>query len=121
MSRAPRSPGSAKAGLVQWLLQRATAIYLAGFVVYVVVRLLAAPLREHAAWQAWFASGTVRLAWALAIGSLLVHAWIGMRSIYLDYLHPLWLRFAVSFVTALGLVAAALWAADILLRAGAGA
>mgnify|MGYP005846989643 CR=1 FL=1 len=118
MSRSARLPGSAHAGLVSWLLQRGTAIYLGGFVVYVVARLAISPIRDHAAWQAWFASGGVRLAWALAIGSLLVHAWIGMRSVYLDYLHALWLRFTVSFLTALGLIAAGLWAVDILLHAG---
>ncbi|MEW6332310.1 MAG: succinate dehydrogenase, hydrophobic membrane anchor protein, partial [Pseudomonadota bacterium] len=57
----------------------------------------------------------VRLAWGLFILSLLIHAWIGMRSIYLDYLHPLWLRSGVSLLTALGLLALGLWAARILL------
>lgn len=119
MSYRLRSPGSAHAGLISWIVQRVSGVYLAGFVVYVVVRLLASPIREHAAWQLWFTSGWVRLAWALAIGSLLLHAWIGMRSVYLDYLHPIWLRFTVSFVTGLGLIAAGLWAVDILVRAGA--
>lgn len=119
MSRSARLPGSAHAGLISWLLQRGTAIYLGGFVVYVVLRLGASPIRDHAAWQAWFASGSVRLAWALAIGSLLVHAWIGLRSVYLDYLHALWVRFTVSFLTALGLIALGLWAVEILLQAGA--
>lgn len=119
MRRPTRSAGSAHAGLVSWLLQRVTAIYLGGFVVYVVLRLALNPIRDHAAWQAWFAAGGVRLAWALAIGSLLVHVWIGMRSVYLDYLHTLWVRFTVSFFTALGLIALGLWAVEILLQAGA--
>jgi succinate dehydrogenase / fumarate reductase membrane anchor subunit len=55
------------------------------------------------------------MAWAIFILSILVHAWIGMRSIYLDYLHPLWLRFSVSLFTALGLLALGLWTARILL------
>ncbi len=120
MKRSTRGAGSAHAGLMSWLLQRATAIYLGGFVVYVVLRLAVRPIRDHALWQAWFASGAVRLAWALAIGSLLLHAWIGMRSVYLDYLHALWVRFTVSLFTALGLIALGLWAVEILLQAGAG-
>jgi succinate dehydrogenase / fumarate reductase, membrane anchor subunit len=98
-----------------WLWQRVTSVYMAGFVVYVIVHLSLSPARDHAAWTAWFALGHVRLAWALFILSLLLHAWIGMRSIYLDYLHPLWLRFSVSLLTALGLLALGLWAARILL------
>ncbi|MBI3571732.1 MAG: succinate dehydrogenase, hydrophobic membrane anchor protein [Gammaproteobacteria bacterium] len=110
-----RTTGSAHAGMMQWLWQRVTAIYTAGFVVYVIVHLSLSPIRDHAAWTAWFAIGYVRLAWAIFILSILVHAWIGMRSIYLDYLHPLWLRFSVSLFTALCLLALGLWAARILL------
>lgn len=101
--------------MLQWLWQRVTAIYLAGFVIYVIVELSLSPIRDHADWQAWFAIGYVCLAWAIFILSILVHAWIGMRSIYLDYLHPLWLRSGVSLFTALGLLALGLWAARILL------
>jgi hypothetical protein len=38
-----------------------------------------------------------------------------MRSIYLDYLHPLWLRSGVSLFTVLGLASLGLWATRILL------
>ena len=110
-----RLSGSAHAGMMPWLWQRVTSIYMAGFVVYVIVHLNLSPIHDHAAWTAWFAIGYVRLAWAMFILSLLVHAWIGMRSIYLDYFHPLWLRFGVSLFTALGLLALGLWAAQILL------
>ena len=119
MKRSTRTAGSAHAGLLSWLLQRATAVYLGGFVVYVVLRLALSPIRDHTVWQAWFAAGGVRLAWALAIGSLLLHAWIGLRSVYLDYLPALWLRFVVSFLTALGVIGLGLWAVEILLQAGA--
>ncbi len=115
MKRA-HSPGSAHAGLTEWILQRVSSLYMAGFVVYAIVHLSLSPVRDHAAWTAWFAIGYVRLAWAIFILSILVHAWIGMRSIYLDYLHPMWLRFSVSLFTALGLLALGLWAAQIFLR-----
>ena len=101
--------------MLTWLWQRVTSVYMAGFVVYVIVHLSLSPVRDHAAWTAWFAIGYVRLAWALFILSILVHAWIGMRSIYLDYVPPLWLRSVVSLLTVLGLVALGLWAAEILL------
>lgn len=116
--RAARTTVSARAGFVEWLLQRVSAIYLAGFCLYLVAYFLASPISSHAAWTQWFAHGGVRLAWALAIASLLVHGWIGMRSVYLDYLKPLWLRFGVQMVTALAFAAMALWSAQILLGSG---
>ena len=113
--RRVRSAGSAHTGLTEWLLQRVTSLYMGGFVIYAIVHFSLLPVHDHAAWKAWFALGYVRIAWALFVASVLIHAWIGMRSIYLDYLHPLWLRFSVSWLTALGLLALALWAAQILI------
>jgi succinate dehydrogenase / fumarate reductase membrane anchor subunit len=114
-----RTSGSAHAGLMEWLLQRVSSLYMAGFVVIIVVYFSIVPIHDYVAWQAWFASGPMRLAWALFFLSLLVHAWIGLRSIYMDYLHPLWLRFSVSLLTAFGLLALGLWSAQILLAVAA--
>jgi succinate dehydrogenase / fumarate reductase membrane anchor subunit len=107
--------GSAHAGLGEWLVQRATSLYLAGFLVYLTWRLAFEPFSDHAAFRAWFASGPVRLAWGLFFASLLAHVWIGLRSVYMDYLHSAALRVAATFVTAFGLLALALWAANILI------
>jgi succinate dehydrogenase / fumarate reductase membrane anchor subunit len=115
--RRVRSAGSAHSGLTEWLLQRVTSLYMGGFVIYAVAHLGLSPVRDYTAWKAWFATGYVRIAWALFMVSILIHAWVGMRSIYLDYLHPLWLRFSVTLLTALGLLALALWAAQILITA----
>jgi succinate dehydrogenase / fumarate reductase membrane anchor subunit len=110
-----RSLGSAHTGMLSWLLQRASALYMTGFVIYVIAYLSLFPIHDHAAWKSWFATGPVRLAWMIFILGILIHAWIGMRSIYLDYLPVIWLRLSVSFVTVLGLLALGLWAAQILL------
>ena len=113
--RATRSTSSTHTGLMEWLLQRVSSLYMAGFVIYLSAHFSLSPAHDYAAWKAWFAAGSVRLAWALFILNLLVHAWIGLRSIYLDYLRPVWLRFSVSLLTAFALLALGLWAAQILL------
>lgn len=92
-----------------------TALYLAGFTLYLVVRFTLYPISDHTAWRAYFDMGPVRLAWVLAVLGTLLHAWIGLRSVYMDYLHPFWLRFAVMVLTAIGLLALALWAARLFL------
>jgi len=106
---------SAHHGTGEWLLQRLTALYIAGFALYMVLRLTLAPLPDFDAWRAWFGAGAVRIAFGLFVLSLLLHAWSGMRNVYMDYVRPLWLRFLVSFATALGLIALGLWAARLLL------
>lgn len=118
MNRA-RSLGSAHRGLMEWLVQRVTSIYLGGFAVYILVYLLLHPVNSYSSWSTYFASGVVRLAWGLFFVSLLLHVWTGLRSIYLDYLKPDWVRITVTIATAVAITALGLWAAHILIRGAA--
>jgi len=110
-----RSSGSAHRGLGEWILQRLSALYLAGFAVWIVVRLMLLAPADYVAWKAWVANGGVRLAFALFFLSVLMHTWVGMRSVFLDYLKPLWVRAVAQLLLAFGLLALAFWAAQILL------
>lgn len=107
--------GSAQAGLGEWLAQRLSAYYLAAFTCWIVLKLGMSPPADYLAWKLWFAPGATRMMFALAFLSLLVHAWVGMRSVFLDYLHALWLRIAAHFLLAGILAMLAFWAAQILL------
>jgi succinate dehydrogenase / fumarate reductase, membrane anchor subunit len=115
ITRTPRGSGSAHRGLGEWILQRLSALYLTGFSVWLVARFAIAAPADYAAWKAWMATGGVRLAFALFYLSVLVHSWVGMRSVFLDYLKPLWVRFVAQLLLAFGLLALAFWAAQILL------
>jgi succinate dehydrogenase / fumarate reductase membrane anchor subunit len=44
----------------------------------------------------------------------LLHAWVGVRDVVLDYVHPLGLRLAVLGAAVAGLVFLGLWTALIL-------
>lgn len=114
-----RPLGSAHRGTAAFLVQRISSVYLGVFTLYLLALLIGGRLGDYHAWTGYFGSGGVRLAWALFVASLLAHIWVGLRSIYMDYLHPLWLRFSVSTATAFGLIALAVWAAYILLRGAA--
>lgn len=111
-----KSLGSMHAGLGEWLLQRLTALYISGFALYLVLRFSFAPLSGFVEWQSWFASGAVRISMALFITATLVHAWIGLRSVYIDYLRPLWVRFTVLVLTGVALLALAFWSVQLLLE-----
>lgn len=115
---APGPRSSTRSGFVEWLLQRLSALYVAGFAVYAVIALTVSPPADYQAWRAWFGAGPVRLGWALFVVLLLIHSWIGMRSVFIDYLHPLWLRLSALVLTATGLLALGIWAGEIFLRVG---
>jgi len=110
-----RHSGSAHRGLGEWLVQRVSALYLAAFTVWLTLRLILGWPTDYAAWRAWLGGGSVRLAFGMFFLSVALHAWVGMRSVFLDYLKPAWLRFTLQVLTAGGLLALLLWAAEILL------
>lgn len=114
MMHGSRRSGSAHRGLGEWLVQRLSALYLAGFVLWLGIRLGLQPITGYPAWKGWMAGPGVRLAFALFFLSLLLHAWVGLRSVFLDYLKPLWLRFLAQAVTAAVLAVCAFWAAQLL-------
>ncbi|NTV96331.1 MAG: succinate dehydrogenase, hydrophobic membrane anchor protein [Thiobacillus sp.] len=108
-----RTVGGAHRGLGLWLAQRASAVvmalYLPGFLVYA---LLAGPL-DFVAWQGLFAPLAAKVASLLFVAALLLHAWIGMREIFIDYVHPMVLRLPLLFLFAVLYLGCLAWAADI--------
>jgi succinate dehydrogenase / fumarate reductase membrane anchor subunit len=59
------------------------------------------------------------VATALAAAALLLHAWVGVRDVILDYVKPLPLRAGLLVLVALVLAAEGLWAARLLLGGAA--
>jgi succinate dehydrogenase / fumarate reductase, membrane anchor subunit len=65
-------------------------------------------------WRAWAATPTGAALIALLAAAILLHAWVGVRDVVLDYVHPLGLRLAVLGAAVAGLVFLGLWTALIL-------
>ena len=114
MKRYSKSPVGAHYGLVDWLLQRLTAVVMAVYTVGLAVCLLWRPPGSLADWRAVFSGNFARLATMLFVAALLYHAWVGMRDIIMDYLKPAGLRLVVESAVALALLFYLIWAASIL-------
>ncbi len=95
--------------------QRASALYIALFLLYFLVRLMLDAPPDHLAWKAWVADTPVWVASALFFLALLVHAWIGVRDVILDYVKPPVLRLTALALVLFFLLANALWLASILM------
>jgi len=96
-------------GLRAWLVQRATAVYLLGFIGYFIAHFLLAPPTDDVAWRAYVAQGYVKLLIVVAFVALLLHAWIGLRDVMLDYVKPLAVRVVALPLVAGALIAIGLW------------
>lgn len=101
-------------GLRAWALQRVSALYLLGFVLYMGWRLLVHPPADYQAWRQWVARPGPSLALAVFFLSLLVHAWVGVRDVVMDYIGSLPLRIGLLIALVFGLVFSGVWVARIL-------
>lgn len=104
-------------GLRAWLIQRVSAVYMLAFIVWALVRWRLDPPRSYEAWHAWMSGAGTAIATAVFSVALLMHAWVGLRDVMIDYVAPLALRVAALALLAAALLAIGAWALAILLRA----
>lgn len=103
-------------GLKDWLAQRVTAVIMVVFTVVLAVVYLAFGNPSYEGWSGLFANQWMKLLTFLTILSLLFHAWIGIRDIWMDYVRPMAVRLVLQVLTILWLVGCAGYAAQILWR-----
>ncbi len=108
-------------GLRAWLLQRFTAIYL-GLYLLVALGCLAwqGPF-AYEQWRAMLAQPLVSVSTGLFALAVLLHAWVGIRDVLIDYVHAVWLRLFLMALCALMLLGSLLWVLRSLGLAAAGA
>ena len=107
-------------GLRVWLLQRVSAIYLGLFLTYVLAHFFLNPRPDYEAWRAWFAHPLVVICSAGFVIALLLHAWVGLRDVVLDYVRHLGARMVLLILIIFLLTGCGLWAIRILIFAGCG-
>lgn len=103
-------------GLPAWLVQRLSALYMILFTLFTAVGWwLSAPL-DFTTWRALFAHPVVSVATAMFFLALLLHAWVGMRDVILDYAgHYPAIRLMLLVLLGGWLITLALWLLRIVL------
>ena len=108
-----RATGS-HTGTGTWLVQRATAVGLALTLPVLIVRFLTALPVDFAGWQALFAPLWLRVLMLLMAVALALHAWVGMRDIFMDYVHSTGVRLALYLAVIVTLTGSVAWLAAVL-------
>ena len=108
-------------GLKEWVAQRITAVIMAVYTIGLFLAVLFTPDLDYAKWVGFFnftvfAFPLGKILALLAFLSLSYHAYIGIRDIWMDYVKPTGIRLTLQVLTALWLLGAAGYAADILWR-----
>jgi len=103
-------------GLRDWLSQRMTAVMMALFTIVVIVQVLMPGEMGYDKWAGIFARQWMKVLTFITIISLLVHVWVGMRDVLMDYVKPVAGRLVLQVFTIAWLVGCAGWAIQVLWR-----
>lgn len=100
------------------MMQRISALYLALYLIGVSGWFWLHPVTGFAGWRAWFGHPATTITSAGFLLALLMHAWIGLRDVILDYVHYLGLRLLLLTLIAFLLIGCGFWGMRILILAG---
>jgi len=103
-------------GFRDWLAQRVTAVLMALFTLVLLAQLLFGAKLGYERWAGIFTAQWMRVLTFVVIVSLLYHAWIGMRDVWMDYVKPVGVKLALQVFTLAWLVGCAGWAVQVLWR-----
>lgn len=106
-----KSAAGSHTGTGTWLLQRATAVLLALVLPGLAVYFLTALPTNFAGWQALFTPLWLRVLMLLTTAALALHAWVGMRDIFMDYVRPTGLRLTLYLAVIVTLAGSVAWLA----------
>ena len=109
-----KSATGSHTGTGTWLVQRASAVLLALALPGLAFNLLTALPLDFAGWQALFAPLWLRVVMLLTAAALALHAWVGMRDIFMDYVRSTGLRLALYLAVIVTLAGSVAWLAATL-------
>jgi succinate dehydrogenase / fumarate reductase membrane anchor subunit len=101
-------------GLRDWLTQRVTAVVIILFTACLLVAVAWQPTLDYVSWKSIWSNGIARLVALLAFVGLLLHAWIGVRNVFMDYIKPTGLRLTLQVLVILALLFYGAWSVQIL-------
>ncbi len=102
--------GSIRSGLGEWVVQRLTAVYLLVYIIITLIYFTIRPISSYTDWVQLSSNLFYQISTLLFIFSLLAHAWLGLKSVFLDYIKPWRLRFLLQMVLASVLLGIGVWA-----------
>ena len=106
-------------GLSDWLIQRVSALILLGYFLFIGFQI--ATGIDYTSWRALNDSTVMKIFTLLAVGAYVSHAWIGLWTVFTDYLTEYMLgsignvlRPLLQIAVVLALVVYAIWVIQII-------
>ena len=101
-------------GLRDWMIQRVSALVMAIYSVGLIVYIMLHPALTYMEWRDLIASTGMKIATLLFLVAVIYHAWIGMWTVFTDYVKPFFIRACLNLLVLFSLAAGFIWSVLIL-------
>lgn len=101
-------------GLRDWLIQRVTALIIGIYFLIIVGFIIFHPQLQFDEWQMLFSYNAMRIFSFLVLFSVILHAWIGMWTVFTDYIKSCYFRLFLQVLVAILFFACLIWGAVVL-------
>jgi succinate dehydrogenase / fumarate reductase membrane anchor subunit len=101
-------------GLRDWLIQRFSAIIMTAYAVYLFVYFLNNSPVNYIKWHLLFSTEWFRFFTLLTLISLMLHAWVGIWTVFTDYIKCAKLRLILQTLVIIALLGCMVWGIQIL-------
>lgn len=106
--------GLSGTGSKDWFLQRISGIILAVYTVFLVAYLISHAPVNYQTWSALFSCTAMKIFTLFALISVVWHAWVGIWTIFTDYITCVSVRAVLQMLVVFTLVICLLWAIRII-------
>lgn len=104
-------------GLGSWIWQRISALYLALFLMYLISSFILLDRINYNRWLEWNTHPVNSILLFIGFIMIMLHAWLGIKDVIMDYVHPVVARAVVLMFFALILIVCLVWASQTLMMA----
>jgi succinate dehydrogenase / fumarate reductase membrane anchor subunit len=92
-------------GLRDWLVQRITAVIMTIYSIGMIVYFILNPHPQYIDWHMLFSYFWMKIATLIFLGCMLYHAWVGLWTVFTDYVKCYWFRLVLHTGVLLALIA----------------
>lgn len=101
-------------GFREWAIQRITAIIIGAYTLTLGIYLLSEQPITYLNWYHFFHHIGIKIFTVITLLCVLWHAWIGLWTIFTDYVKPKPVRYVLEVIVILSLLAFVIWSIFIM-------
>jgi succinate dehydrogenase / fumarate reductase, membrane anchor subunit len=105
-----------RSGFVDWIVQRVTAVLIGVYTIFILIYISDHHSMNYADWRGLFSTIWMRIVTVILLISVLWHAWIGLWTVFTDYVKVKPVRLLLEVIVILLLLGYFIWVLEILWR-----